>query len=164
MSWKVDKARLQLSIGSVDFIKGFFEAAQNWPGWNEGQLCQWCVKWACALFKELQSLTSEQREKINMYQRRESLARVNSLKRHSPSASFSLSAKRPSESSQGRRGSGVDNQAEPILPVHPPNQLKLDEAPLQVEVDTNSNVYNTMRLLTPKPYRTSEAEENGPIS
>ena len=44
-------------------------------------------------------MTPEQREKINMYQRRESLARANSLKRQSPIG------KRPSDSSQGRRSS-----------------------------------------------------------
>ena len=55
-------------------------------------------------------MTSQQREKINLYQRRESLARVNSLKRHSPSSSFSI-GKRPSASSQGQSDTPVgDNQ------------------------------------------------------
>ncbi|XP_075241517.1 uncharacterized protein LOC142336509 isoform X2 [Convolutriloba macropyga] len=126
-----------------------------------------------AVAQDIQNLTPQQREKINLYQRRESLARVNSLKRQSPSVSISLSTKRASESSQGRRGSdftplnstNIDNSASRTLneekPVaEKPDEEKENEQPPATAsedteekvVDTTTGVYQQMKLFTPKPY------------
>lgn len=139
--------------------------------------------------QELESLTSEQREKINLYQRRESLARVNSLKRHSPSSSISI-GKRPSASSQGQSDllSGPPDQEQETCPRssallyvrqkynNPTNEesplgtadskKELEQAEEDVmperKVDTSTDLYQCMRLLAPKPYPNDSSNPSSP--
>merc|ERR1712226_1225508 len=77
---------------------------------EESQLLEKLKYQPFAVAQDIENLTPEQREKINLYQRRESLARGSSLKRGNqspPAASASTNLtnnqqKRPSQSSQGR--------------------------------------------------------------
>merc|ERR1712226_1034122 len=83
---------------------------------EESQLLEKLKYQPFAVAQDIENLTPEQREKINLYQRRESLARGSSLKRgnQSPPATSAATVsgltnnnqqKRPSQSSQGRRDS-----------------------------------------------------------
>merc|ERR1712226_405685 len=165
---------------------------------EESQLLEKLKYQPFAVAQDIENLTPEQREKINLYQRRESLARGSSLKRgnQSPPAVSAATVsglasnqqKRPSQSSQGCRDSDYvpsvssEQQQSPATAnsdalneesyaskkenstQEQTQETKPEEEQVEENVDTSSEVYQQMKLFTPKPSSHSiDSQSNGTI-